>query len=60
MEAGPIAEELVPMTVFRRFFVQHQMQIRLGQHAVASKLRRDVVTRELTNAYIKQFPSGSR
>ena len=46
------------MNAFRRFFIRHHVHVRLGQKCGEDKLRRDVVTRELSDAYMKQFPRG--
>ena len=47
------------MVAFRRFFIRHQAQVRLGQKCAPDKLRHDVVTRELMNAYEKTSPQGA-
>ena len=46
------------MNAFRRFFVCHQAHVRLGQACAPHQLHRDVVTRELTDAYKQHFPKG--
>ena len=47
------------MQSFRLFFIKHQGQVRLGQKSASDKLRQDVVTRELADAYVKTSPQGA-